>query len=244
MKNEDQRNFQTATFFKFHKSLFTTLWIILAFFLIWLFQWTTESDKNAYYQLMHQNDKTPKSTFINYQVRQKRFNITKHLFFKKNEHRLQMCLRSLNSELVFDHQENKTELVEHFNDLKCIFQESLFYTSSDGKEEKTFVPESIVSSVNPETPIPQATTLMPKQNVQYMEATQASYRYQTKELVAEEVKVSRYILPTHQFSSSLPHLSSLMHSRAKKIELSLSDPDKPIKIQGLHGTIKDFGRPL
>ncbi len=195
------------------------LWCLITGFSIWFFQRVSIQDQETYQKLMKQTDGDKINTASCYQAQQQRFNVNKHLLFIEEGNRLQLRIQSTSSELIFDQQGDKMEMIEHFKDIQCLMQEELFYLKVDGEQE-------------------------PKQYIRYMKAETASYHYRTEEFIGEQVYLSRYLAPGHQFLSSYQDLKPIIQGVAQQVKLSLSNHDKQFKVQGFQGTIQNLGQSL
>jgi hypothetical protein len=215
--------------FFFYSFFFIFIWLTVVLLGVYFFQSFTQEDEKAYQQLMEHSDgiKTNQSS-SSYNAHQQRFNIKKHLLLTEEDNRLQFLLHSSHSELVFNQCEDKTEIVEHFQGVKCWMQEALIYTLADGQELK--------HPINKEC--------MPQQYMRYMEAETATYHYKTKELIAEQVELSRYIIPGHFFTQSFKTIKPFMHGTAKRANFFLSNQHKLFKAYEFQGTLQDLGGSL
>lgn len=128
-----------------------------------------------------------------YTVKQQRKGMVKHLLYNGRTGRLQVQLNCDRSDIILDHSMGETEAVERLKGVQCWLQEELSYDSSK----------------------------KPIQTVEYLEADAASYHYHGRRLLANQVKLSRFILPGHQLDSSLNSKTPLATGRADWTEVPL-----------------------
>lgn len=208
--------------------------LFLLIFCFWSFSTFTKQDQRSYRRLMERSELEQVVSQLDYKTHQQRFNIHKHFLLVEGTDRLHFRLRSTSSDFVFHQEGHKSEIVEHFKEMKCLMQESLSYFSQEGKEQEKF--PHLAHHVDSE--------LIPKQCLRYIEADTADYYYGTKQLIAEQVLLSRYLAPGHRLATSIEKINPFMTGRAKTIRLSLSNKDRSFKAQGFQGTFQDLGQAL
>lgn len=220
--------------FKTRVYLFSILWVALVAICYFSFRVVTQKDKAHYQKLITLGEKKESKNV--YQTQQKRFHVTKHLFLAKGRDRLHMHLRSESSDLVLSQQDGNVAMMECFKGVKCTQQEALVYVFSDGKEVKCHPhDQKTLSQIDFTVPL-----MKEQQVVRQIDADKATYHYKTKELLGEQVKFSRYIASGHDLKRPSPILSSLMNGTAKKLQISLSDTEKPFKAEGFKATFKEL----
>jgi hypothetical protein len=148
-----------------------------------------------------------------FQAQQHRYGVTKHVFFMKGNDRLQAYISSASSILTLNHENERTEMVEHFTGLKCSIQETLLHHA-----------------------------IAPQQMVRSLEAAKGMYYYKTEELVAEQVKLSRYKIPGHELIKTFEKYTPFMSGMAKQIKLSLSHKDPAFKAESFQAGFKGMER--
>lgn len=202
--------------FKKQFLFYFSLWLLLAFSFTKVLKFSNPSAKQEYLQLM-EDSSAGKEKKSNYKAQQNRFNISKHIFFTKENERLQMYLKSPRSDLYFEQENGKTELVEHFKDVFCLIQEEFLDSNEvlDGSQ----------------------------QIIRQIEAVTASYHYQSENFLAEQVKLFRYISKGNTLKKPFVILTPLMSGEAKSLQLSLSSPNKSFKAQELKAVIQNWGAP-
>jgi hypothetical protein len=217
---------------------------ILMFCLIWiggmgatlyLFIKTSNEDEQDYQVLMQQTDQD-KGFLPSYQAHQQRLNVSKHLFLVENHQRLHFWLQSKHSELVFDQQDHKMEILEHFKGLKCLMQEKFLSLLPNGEEVK------VEKSENGDSKFFGSPVL--HYYMRHLEAESGTYHYKTKELVGKNVKLFRYLVPGINLIYFAPGLKPLMSGRAKQVNFFLSNENRTFKAQEFEGTLQDIGRSL
>jgi hypothetical protein len=167
-----------------------------------------------YHQLMTKGKEDLKEK--DYHAQQKRFNVNKQIIFNQAGNRLQMRLRSLTSELIAHYEDNQMEMMERLQHVQCTMQEEFLAAPAES----------------------------PKQLIRYMEADSATYHYKTEELIADHVKLFRYLMPGHQFISSFEKTQPLMQGTAEQIQFCFGDQNTQFKARGFQAIIQTLGKPL
>jgi hypothetical protein len=146
-------------------------------------------------------------------TQQQRLNVSKQYFFQQDNKRLQWRLLSQSSELIFSPKQGGKNggLVENFNNAYCLMQEKLIYS------EKA----------------------KPQQILRKLVAQQGTYFYQEGKFAAEDVKLSRYLLPTHEWQVDLPVQFLLLEGTAQKVQL-VASPAPHLKAQGFQATLHEW----
>ena len=203
-----------------------------AVFVFFMVSMTSPSSQQVedYRQLMSRAENSRKeSKTTPYNAKQERNGILKQVFFMEGPNRQQLRLFATDAQLVFDHRSNdQTEIVENMKNVKCLMQEELFYQLPDGREAvaqadgrlliKHADPKEADSWLSKDAP-----GLKPMQIVRYMEADRASYFYSTDKFVANQVNLSRHILPGHQMVLTIDKKSKpMMNGIAETVEFSMS----------------------
>lgn len=150
----------------------------------------------------------------------------KDIWFTQGGQRLQLRLRSQGTQLVLEHQENKTQIVEHMKGVTCCIQEELYYVLEDGREVRRKTDGSLVSRQHNPKDVESIvdagnSTLKPMQVIRYLEADVASYYYQTDRFTAEQVHVSRIVIPGHELIESIKDYKPIMTGLARSVEFAL-----------------------
>lgn len=204
--------------------------VILCIACVWsfyAFSTFTFSDIKEYSELVKSTDpKNLKEDSQPYVSTQQHRSTHKDIWFTQSGQRLQLRLRSADTQLVLEHQDRNTQIVEHMQDVTCFIQEELYYLLPDGREvirqaNGTLVPRRHNVS-NLEVIIETDTNaLKPMQVVRYLEADKASYYYQTDRFFAEQVHVSRVVAPGHKLIDSVKGLKPIMTGLARSAEFSI-----------------------
>lgn len=190
----------------------------------------SKKEEEAYRLLMSRAENARKeSKSTPYNAKQERTGVLKQVFFMEGPNRQQLRLFATDAQLVFDHRSNEeTEIVENMKNVKCLMQEELFYLLPDGREA---VAQSdgrlLIKHEDPKEPeswlTKDAPGLKPMQIVRYMEADRASYFYSNDKFVANQVNLSRHILPGHQMVLTIDKKSKpMMSGIAETVEFSMS----------------------
>lgn len=153
---------------------------------------------------------------------QQRQLVAKDIWFTRDNLPLQLHLRSASSELVFEHHDTRSEIVEKMTDVICYVQEELFYLLNEetevirdesGKLVWRDSSDKIVAEDDPQ--------LKPVQRIRYIVADNAIYYYHSGLLVANEVHLSQFILPGHKLVLTVEGKTPIMKGRAESLEISL-----------------------
>lgn len=144
-----------------------------------------------------------------YTAKQNRKGVQKDLLFTRNGKRMQMRLVSKEATMVLEHQLEGTYLMEQMRDVKCWMQEELAVV--DGK---------------------------PQQTLRYLEADSATYSYKNDEVVANDVKVYRYILPGHELPQNLAGFKPTLKGHAEGVQFSMAGKDVQFKAQKLKASLE------
>lgn len=194
-----------------------------------------------YRTLMENTDNAKKENQAPYTSTQQHRGALKEVLFTKKQ-RLQMRLLSDDTELVLDHHEGHTEVIERMKNVTCCMQEELFYQLSDGREAILQENGKITLRDSPTQLVPENEQLKPMQLLRYMKADRAIYYYETDRLIAEEVKIQRFIAPGHQLISVVADLKPLMTGIATTVEFSLGSNDFNFVAHELKATLETSKR--
>ena len=139
----------------------------------------------------------------------RRFDLRKDLYFTKGSGRLQMSLKSASAELNLERQGGKNAMIEHMRDVTCYMQEE-------------------VSHAIPNRPM---------QIIRQLKADSATYHYQKDLFIAENVQITRYLIPGSELVESLEGGKLLMTGLAKRVEFSLKGSEPNFKAHQLKSSI-------
>lgn len=182
--------FPFATIFS---ALIFILGLIYLYFSLWI---VTPANEIEYKDLMENtNTKVESSAKTSYVAKQLRINMQKQIFYQEGSQRLEMQIFASKAELVFDHQDDTTSIVEEMQDVRCFIQEALFVVQ------------------------PKDHTM---QRILYLEAVNARYDYKSERIIAEKVKLSRYVLPGSTLIVSIEGLVPTMAGEAESAEFDLA----------------------
>jgi hypothetical protein len=203
----------------------TLLWLISVFVCFWIFHTFSPNAQIAYQRLMNvsDDDNTDQIHEKASLTQQTRFQVSKQILYKKDEHRLQSRLMSEHSELSFDPKGERKELVERFKSLVGVMQEKLMDTSKNEERKDSSLQSSLES----------------KQYIRCLKANEAVYSYKTGLLEAGDVEVVHYLIPGLLWPLSLEPFSPLLKGRAQKLQLSLFQ-EMTFKAQGFQASFYDW----
>lgn len=158
-----------------------------------------------YHELMRDVDASRASKKESkYTGKQAREKIQKHIVYSRNEGKLHILLESDEAEMLLDCQKESTDAVERLKNVRCLMQESLYYEKGQ-----------------------------PMQVLRYLEADNALYHYRSSHLAAENVKISRYVLPGHQMVAAVDGLNPMFTGDASSAEFWLENNDLQFKAEDL-----------
>lgn len=219
-----------------------TFWLSFCFFIgitiafyFFIVSWG-KADQEKYWSLMkNANPRHANPETSPYTAMQQRLHAQKDVWFNKKDKRLQLRVKCLDSQLVFDHHDNATEIIEKMKEVKSFIQEELYYVLPD-KREVVRRPNGVFQlrqeDQNNEVLVlkeAELKSLKPMQIVRYMEAKEAEYNYQTDSFVARRVKIFRYLASGHEMKESLANSLQMTSGEADAIEVSLKDNDFKFK---------------
>ncbi len=194
----------------------------------WMLTSPTPAQQRKYSKLMaHADNAKTGTTTAPYKAKQERIGILKEVVFSDGPHRLKLRLKASDALLVLDHRaEDQTEIVENMNHVVCYMQEELFYVLPDGREViEQRNGKFLLRNANPQDPASYIAKgdpgLKPMQIMRYMEADTASYFYRTDRFVADNVQITRYLIPGHLLATSFDKAKVLMKGVASTVEFSL-----------------------
>lgn len=243
MKNEKLKSNQLSG--RLIRAPFIAGFLLLPFMLFGLFKFVTALNPETYaiyYELMV-NAGVKKSDIkaAPYQVKQHRTKVQKDLLFTENENRMQLRLIADNSQMVLDHHDQATEIVEHMNQVVCHMQEELYYILPNGDEAifskngklilRNHDPKNAQSDISKDTP-----GIKPMQIVRLLEADVGTYYYKSDLFHAKNVKIQRFIMNGHEFTTSLPQTKKIMSGLADSAEFSLDGKNMNFKANKLKAT--------
>lgn len=173
----------------------------------------------------------------------------KDIWYTHKGQRLQVRLRSADTELVLDHRDDNTQIVEHMHNVICFMQEDIYYILPDGREVQYQPTGQLMlrdRNVNDPEAIVKAdhSSLVPMQVVRHMVADAATYYYQTDHFSAEQVHISRYIAPGHTLMETTQGLKPVMTGIARSVDFSLVGNDLKFTAYQLKATLHGPSRRL
>lgn len=248
MNSASPDHYRRISLFSFRFKLSLGLLILLLGIAFWYLGKVSEHDMKEYYGLMAESETSSENTKP-YTARQERQGIQKDLLFRKGENYLQLRLKAEKAQLVLDHQETHTYVIEHMQKVKCWMQEELYYVLPDGREA---VPQSngklLIRASDETDPISWVSKDMPglklKEIIRYIEADEAQYHYKDDHFIANLVKIVRFSRPGQELQEFNKEARLLMQGTASKVEFSLKDKDKDLNFQAhnLKAVFFDLGK--
>jgi len=197
-----------------------------------------DADHDQYWSLMRQADPKQSSTESPYTAKQHHQQVCKEIWFLQDNQRLKLRIVSADTELVLDHHDDKTEVVELMRDVTCYMQEELYYLLPNGGEvirqpDGQFVARNQTSKKAFADAVIDINVLKPMQAIRYLKADSAAYYYSKESCIVKDAQILRFIMPGHILVESLKGIHPLMSGVAKSAEFSLQGGD-------LHFTAHQF----
>lgn len=252
MSKQQEKSSRLNSFVEFKGAFFVSLcafFLALGIMVLNLFI-TTEADIQAYQKLKEAaNPKAMELQDAAYTAKQLRSKLLKEVLFTQGNDRLKLRLTGHDSSLIFDHFEGQTAIVERINDVKCWMQEELYFLLPDGREAvRQSNGKLLIRHADPKQEASwvqgDLKGMKPMQIIRYMEADAADYYYKTDKFVAEQVKLSRHIVPGHELITSVEGYKQIMKGVAQSIEFSLAGKDLNFKAIQLKAAFYGNGRSL
>jgi hypothetical protein len=160
------------------------------------------------------NKESVNSPKQDYTAKQSRVNVQKNVSFVDHGRVLEMRLQAGKSDLMFDHQAEKTQIVEKMENVVCLMQEELYE-------------------------LPDHT---PMQTIRSIHAKTASYYYKDDHFVADQVNYARYTFPGLTLPKNVDSGKPLMRGVAKAVEFSLDGKEMNFKAHELKATFQKGDR--
>ena len=156
-----------------------------------------DEDRMAYYKLIEGGKKVEGEEQQAQTSNQHRLNLQKDVLFFEKGQRLQLRVFSDSADIDFERSRGRTAVIEHLKNAVCYLQEGIFS-------------------------LPEGNSDHPLQRVLFLQADTATYHYQNELLIAENVKISRYLAPGHSLDQASTRLGPSMSGKAGHVELLLS----------------------
>lgn len=145
---------------------------------------------------------------------QNRLGVRKEIWFTQEDHtRLTYRIESRSSLLTLLPNQDKIDVIENLEDLKCWMQERLLYNTTDGKQ----------------------------QQVRLIEAAKGSYRYTSQQFIANSVTLSLFRLPGHELQLSLNPANAFLKGIAKDVFFSISGKTPQFHAQHFQASLTPSG---
>lgn len=226
------------------------LFAVVCGYMLWGLFTASAEDHAAYQALVTAANPTNlKGQPAPYVATQKRKQVQKDIIFSQGDERLQLRLISAESDIILDHQAEKTELIEKMRDVTCLMQQELYYLLPDGREA-LIQPNGklLVRDGDPQDPSVwierDQAGIKPMQQLHNIEAREAVYHYKSEMLQADNVHIARYIVPGHQIVSSVRDYKPYATAKANNVEFSIAGKEINFKATRMKATFNNGERPL
>lgn len=159
-----------------------------------LFCFVRKSDLLHYERILKEQETTNSLPTTAHQIREK---VHKEIWFTQEDRsRLQYRIYSNTSLLTLEPADKKIHIVENLQKVRCWMQDKLYYAA--------------------------ATKQQPMQQVRYWEADHGVYRFNSHELLAQDVSLSLFRLPEHQLPRNYLPNNSFLQGLAKNVSFSIT----------------------
>lgn len=192
----------------------------MAFYTTWFFHNPSPRDYRHYKRLMTFNDPSPNEGQSQSLAKQERHNVKKQFLFTQDEHRLQWRLDSAISIVSLDQKGNSVEFIERLHDMVCTMQEQMINVMNRNSESKA----------------PDANFY---QLIRRIEAKDSVYRYKHRQLIADQVLLTRYRIPEPHWIQDLSPYKPFMEGQAQSIQLTFAK-EPAFKAQGFQAIFQDW----
>lgn len=162
--------------------------------------------------------------------------------------RLRLCILADDAQMVVDHLNEESQVIEHMQGVTCYMQEELYYLLPDGREASLQVNgKLLIKKADPQQAsswLAVSKEMKPMQLIRVMEADHASYYYKTDQFVADKVKIARYAISGHDLPKTLKKEKILMKGNAAKVQFFLNGKDLNFQATQLKASIFGNGKML
>jgi len=191
----------------YFKKIFFSFISLSLFFLISIFLFKIFSIKNEdiqkYHQTLHQQ--TSYKFLQREPIHQKRENVQKDIFILQNNSRLHFKIFSTNSTLFIVEKQNKIELKENLENIKCLMQDKIeFFPQKNSFEQK----------------------------IRYFTAKTGTYLYPSNKFFTDSIKINFFELPGNTLPEDINSFTPYLKGSAKDVSFYLSD--KSTKLNAEH----------
>ncbi len=205
-------------------------------------------DAKKYHELMADAGvKNDESQTNPYQSKQQRHQVQKDALYMQGANRLRLRIIAADAQMVLDHSDEETQIVEHMQDVTCYMQEELYYLLPDGREA-TLQDNGklLIKKTDPQDPASWVEITLkqikPMQLIRLMKAETASYYYKTELFLADKVAISRYAILGHELPNSLKNEKLLMKGTAAQVHFFLNGKDLNFQASQLKASLYGTGR--
>jgi hypothetical protein len=204
-----------------------SIWLAAVLASYWFFYTPSTEAREAYRQLMEYSDQSKKEFTKDQEqyTRQSRKQVSKQILYCQEGQRLQTRLNSAQSELVFGQKRAGTELVEHFQDVDCTQQEKVVIAAVKNSNRDNASKTDLEAL---------------QQMLRNVKAREAVYSYKTGKLEAQDVMLTRYLLPAGVWPVNFEGSVPLIKGRAKKIEFTFFN-EPAVKAEGFQAILNEWG---
>lgn len=152
----------------------------------------------------------------------------------KDAQRLQYVMKSDKAEVIYDRLNTHKEIMERMHAFSCDVQEELYYLTEEGEEWVELEKDQFSPRYSPERKESEKKQMeaaqfwskhksaSPMQVIRHIEAASATYYYQSDYFTAEDVRISRSLLPGHTLPSSPENSIPLLSGEAAFIIFSFN----------------------
>lgn len=198
-----------------------------------------EGDRKEYVALRERTDPSYAETKAPYIAKQQHRRAHKELWYTDRNQRLQLRLYSADTELILDHHDKQTDIIEKMQDVICYMQEELYYELPDGQQVTQLPSGVFILKNDPSHIIEKNDQLKPMQLIRYLDAAEATYFYHADRFIAEQVNIGRFAVPGHILPHSLDTYKARMSGTAESVELSFKGNNLNFKARHFKAAIHE-----
>jgi hypothetical protein len=195
------------------KKVFLPLSIALS--LLWVVHcvWLRGSDLKHYASLMHEQQQVDiSSKLLSQNAYQTRSGVRKDIWTsEEGKIRLHYRIESDSSLLKLLQLDNRADIVENLQGIRCWMQDKLYFGSQD---------------------------TLPMQQVRYLEADEGVYRYHSHQFDAHSVSLSLVRRPGHQLTFDLSPKDAFLKGIAQNITFSISEGTPQFQAEQFRASLK------
>ncbi len=201
------------------------LFLMAGYLVISMLFHVSEQDLQDYKLLPLNQDTQEKNK--GYSGRQERSGVRRDIWYSDAEQaqRLHFVILGKESQVLFDTESNKDQIIEEIQDVHCFMQEDLYYLLPDDQAIIRHANGEYFYSHSKQAMTPPDVPLRAMQHLRYLQADAATYSYTDNLFTAKTVALARYTLPSHTLKEDLTALTPELEGAAQTVQFSLEGSD-------------------